>query len=300
MSSSWNGKSKGNVLGYKIFVYTIKYTGLGSAYFILRFVSLYYLLFSRKTFSYLFYYFRKRLHYGVIKSILCIYRNYYIFGQTLIDKIVVLSGFSNKFTYTFEGEENLHKIIKENKGGILISAHIGNWELAGHLLKDIEAKINIVIYEGEHVRIKEYLDGVMKKKDFKFIVVNEGSLNHIYEINNAIENKELICMHGDRFVKGSKTALCDFMGEKAMFPLGPFILASQLQIPVMFAFSMKETSNHYRFHVNETVVNQTNLNRQERDTEAIKILHSYIQFLEKILSIYPTQWFNYYQFWKTT
>jgi len=300
MSSTWNGKSKGNVLGYKIFVTTIKYTGLGGAYFILKFVSLYYLLLSRKTSSYLFYYFKKRLHYSTIKSIFCIYRNYYIFGQTMLDKIVVLSGFTNKFTYTLEGEDRLRKMIEGNKGGILISAHIGNWELAGFLLKDITTKINIVLYEGEQAKIKEYLDGVMKKKDFNLIIVNEGGVDHIYEINNAIERKELICMHGDRFIKGSKTALCDFMGEKALFPIGPFILASQLQIPVMFAFSMKETNSHYRFHVNEPITYQAKLSKQERDTEAVKILYSYIQFLEKILAIYPTQWFNYYQFWKTT
>ena len=35
----------------------------------------------------------------VLKSVLSIYRNYYIFGQTLLDKIVVMAGIDNKFTY---------------------------------------------------------------------------------------------------------------------------------------------------------------------------------------------------------
>ena len=161
--SSWSGKSKGSVLGYKIFVFAIEKTGLRAAYFILRFVSFYYFLFSWKTSSCLFYYFRKRLHYGPVKSILRIYSNYYLLGQTLIDKIAVLAGYKTKFTFTIQGEEYLTQMVKANKGGILISAHIGNWELAGHVLRGIAAKVNIVMYEGEHTAIKKYMDSIMKE-----------------------------------------------------------------------------------------------------------------------------------------
>ena len=46
--SQWDGKSKGTVLGYKIFLFFIKTFGIGSAYLILHFVSLYYYLFAKK------------------------------------------------------------------------------------------------------------------------------------------------------------------------------------------------------------------------------------------------------------
>ena len=44
--SRWSGKSKGTVLGYKIFLFFIKFFGVGAAYLLLRFVTFYYYLFA--------------------------------------------------------------------------------------------------------------------------------------------------------------------------------------------------------------------------------------------------------------
>ena len=49
-----------------------------------------------------------------------------------------MSGIKNKFSFDFDGEENLRKIAALQKGGILLSAHIGNWDVAGHLFKALE------------------------------------------------------------------------------------------------------------------------------------------------------------------
>ena len=46
---AWQGKSKGNTLGYRIFVSVLKTAGVMPAYFMLRFVALYYFLFSWQT-----------------------------------------------------------------------------------------------------------------------------------------------------------------------------------------------------------------------------------------------------------
>src|SRR5690606_39949499 len=70
---------------------------------------------------------------------------------------LIMAGIKNSFTYTFEGESNLLRLNELNQGGILISAHLGNWEIAGFLLKRINMSINIVMFEEEHEKIKEYL-----------------------------------------------------------------------------------------------------------------------------------------------
>ena len=57
----WHGKSKGNRLGYSIFVSVLRHLGIAPAYFLLRFVSLYYLLFSWKTNRSMYHYFNRRL-----------------------------------------------------------------------------------------------------------------------------------------------------------------------------------------------------------------------------------------------
>ena len=135
------GKSRGNKLGYSIFVYIVRTFGVWPAYLLLRFVALYYFLFSWKSSSHIYRYFNRHHGYPFLKSVFNVYANYYVFGQTLLDKIVVMAGIGNRFTYHFDGEENLRRMVENGKGGILISAHVGNWEAAGHLLKRLNTRI---------------------------------------------------------------------------------------------------------------------------------------------------------------
>ena len=113
----WQGKSKGNKLGYSIFVFVCRKLGVVPAYFLLRFVAFYYFVFSWSTSTPIFSYFRNRHGYGLLKSVGKIYRNYYVFGQTLVDKIMVLAGLQNKFTFHFDGVDNLHAIVDQGEGG---------------------------------------------------------------------------------------------------------------------------------------------------------------------------------------
>ena len=66
--SKWDGKSKGSVLGYQIFVFCIKHLGVRTAYFMLYFVAAYYFLFLKKSNRVIFYYFHKRLGYSRFKA----------------------------------------------------------------------------------------------------------------------------------------------------------------------------------------------------------------------------------------
>lgn len=295
-SSRWEGKSKGSVLGYKIFVFILRLLGVGFAYFILRFVSLYYLFFSWKSNRSLNLYYKKILSTSSIHTWWLVYKNYYNFGQTLLDKIVVMSGIQTKFSFEFENEHYLREMAQKGKGGILISAHIGNWEIAGHLLERIEQRINIVMYDAEHEKIKDYLSDVVTERSFNIIVVNEHNFSHIYAISDALARNEIICIHGDRFVEGSKSVSKKFFGKDAEFPIGPYILAVQYNVPVYFVYAMKDSSSHYHLYAHEPEPSWAAVkNKKER---AELLLEQYVFNLEKMLLKYPTQWYNFYKFWK--
>lgn len=286
----WQGKTRGGVAGYKTFYFILKYLGLKPAYFILRFVVLYFLIFSKKQFIFGFYH--KILNFSISSSFFKLCRNYYIFGQILLDKAALLAGCPNKFTFDFDGEEYLRQM---KNGGLLISAHIGNWEIAGQLLERLESRFNIVMFDAEHERIKNYLDDVLVKKKLNVIVIKDD-LSHIIEIQKALTNGELVCLHGDRFVPGSKTMKFNFLGKEANFPTGPFFIASRFDVPVSFVFAMKESESHYHFYATP-LRSFYNPNRKSRDEHVAAIAKEYIGELESKVRLYPEQWFNYYDFW---
>ncbi len=288
---SWQGKSAGTAVGYKIFVLLLKKAGVGTAYFLLCFVSGYYFLFASSS-RHIRYYLRQRLGFGWWKSQRYLYRNYYSFGQSLIDKIVVQSGIKNRFSFDFDGEQHLHEMVGMNRGGLLLSAHIGNWEAAGHLLQRLNTSVNIVMFDGEHEKIKAYLHSVTGAKQARIILIKED-LSHIYAIHTALSNNELVCMHADRFVEGVKTITLDFLGEKARFPAGPFILAAQFKVPVSYVFAMKEGRYHYHFHATPAL----QYDFTDKRTAMQQMSQDFAAAMEKMVRRYPEQWYNYYDFW---
>jgi len=289
--SQWDGKSKGTVVGYKIFVFLIQKAGVKSAYVLLYFVASYYFLFLKKSNKAISYYFKERLKYSRFKSKKMVFKSYYTFGQTIIDKISISAGMRNKFTYEFDGIQTLKQLLADKKGGVLISAHVGNFEIAEHFLGDIDLnfQINLVTTDLEHSAIKNYLESVTQKATVKFIIIKED-LSHIFEINAALANNELVCFTGDRYFEGSKFLTENLLGKEAKFPAGPFLIASRLRVPVVFVYVMKEPNLHYHLYAREAEV-------KHRDEKGL--LKEYVKSVETILQKYPLQWFNYFDFWSS-
>lgn len=297
--TQWEGKTRGGIIGYKFFVFIIKHLGVSFAYFFLKIVAVYFLLSASKAYKAIYYYFNSIHKYNKARSFVSSYKNFCLLGKVIVDKIALLSGATNKFTYDFEGEDQLRKLVEANTGGILVNAHVGNWEIAGQLLERLGTRINILMYDAEHENIKKYLSGVLENKNVGFIIIKDG-FSHLEQIRDALHNKEIIAMNGDRYMLGNRTVSCKFLGQEADFPLSPFYMAGKYNVPVVYVFAMKETTTHYHFFAS-TPRKLENFNIfKTREETLTKVVHEYVAELEKIVIKYPLQWFNYYMFWKPT
>jgi predicted LPLAT superfamily acyltransferase len=102
-------------------------------------------------------------------------------------------------------------------------------------------------------------------------------------------------MHADRFLEGNKTIDLEFLGEKAKFPIGPFLMSAGFNVPVSLVFAFKESNKHYHYFGSRLIEREGHENKKDF---AQRLARSYVQELEKKLREYPEQWFNYYDFWK--
>ncbi|HVY76740.1 MAG TPA: hypothetical protein VG890_18050 [Puia sp.] len=288
---SWQGRSRGNKTGFRIFVWVLRTSGVGPAYLLLRFVAFYFFLSSWKSSHVLYDYFHRRLGYARFKSIYSIYRNYYWFGQTIIDRIVLMAGIPHRFSFDFDGEDHLRRMVSEKQGGLLLSAHIGNWEIAGHLLQRLDTRMNIVMFDGEAQQIKEYVDSVTGARSARIILIKDD-LSHIYAIHDALKNNEFVCMHADRFMEGNKTVSEMLLGGMARFPAGPFLLGEAFRVPVSFVFAMKESALHYHFYASPGRIYE-----KSKSTPG-EMVRDFSRSMEACVRKYPLQWYNYYDFWK--
>jgi len=151
----------------------------------------------------------------------------------------------------------------------------------------VEFQINLVTTDLEHSEIKKYLEKITQKSSIKFIIIT-ADLGHIFEINAALARNELVCFTGDRYFEGAKSLQNEILGATANFPAGPFLIASRLNVPVVFVYVMKESNLHYHLYAQEA-------NTKRRDEKAL--LKAYTSSVENMLKKYPLQWFNYFDFW---
>jgi len=288
---SWQGKSRGNTTGFRIFVWVLKHAGLTPAYLLLRVVAFYFFLFSGRAFHYQYAFFRNRLGFPVWSAFVSIYKNYYWFGQTIIDRIVLMSGMKHPFRFEFEGEDHLREMVEQKKGGLLLSAHIGNWEIAGHLLKRLGTEMHIVMYDGEQQQLKDYLESITEKHSARIILI-KNDLSHIYAIQDALNKNAFVCIHADRFLEGNKTIPGTLLKKTASFPAGPFLLACSFQSPVSFVFAMKDRPLDYHFYASDS-----NIYSGDKNVAMDEMLRAYCSSMENMIRKYPLQWYNYYDFW---
>ena len=292
--ASWEGKTRGGSMGYRIFIFLLKKVSIRFSYALLRAVAVYFFIFSHK--KPLLYFYSIRLKFGKWESYKAIYRNYVMLGECLLDKIVVMAGIPNPFTYDFEGEQYLHQLAREKKGAFLIGAHVGNWEIAGQLLKRIDTSVHIVMLDAEHQKIKALLQDVMKEQRVSIIAVKD-SYDHLYAIEKALQNGEFIAIHGDRFLPGAKTVNCNFFDDEAPFPTGPFYMASKFQVPVCYVSTMKKSRYHYHFKATQPAILPFPGKLKTRGQDMKELVKPYVNNLECIVKENPTQWFNFHSFW---
>ena len=290
-TTKWQGKSKGTVLGYRIFVFLMRHLGIYAAYSLLIFVAFYYFLTEWQSNRFMFYYFRHRLGYSLAKTIGSLYLSYFTFGQIIIDKIAILAGLEHKFTFDFDGQELLFKLLEEQQGGVLISAHIGNFEIAEPFFRKIDLKLQIstITTDMERSVIKEYLEGITERKSLNQYIYVKPDMSHIFEINDVIAHKNIVCFTGDRYFEGGRSLKGHLLGAEATFPAGPFVIASRLKAPVVFVYVMKEKGLHYHLYARVAEV---------KKADAESLLEAYTDSMEQMLRKYPLQWFNYFNFWE--
>jgi predicted LPLAT superfamily acyltransferase len=287
--SRWDGKTKGSLAGYKIFLFFINFFGLGFVYRVLRVVTYYYYIFAVRPKSALISFYQEVLHFSPSRSKKLAKENFYIFGQTLVDRAAFLLEKHDRFSHTFENEQYLIDMRNGGKGGILLSAHLGNWETAGNLLKGrVTPTINIVMLDAEVENIKKYMDLSTGGSRFRIIPI-KNDLSHVISIRNALVNNEFVAIHADRYLEGAKFIELEFLGRTARFPYGPFVIASKFNAPVTFVFAAKD--GKYSYHLSATKPIDQKMKPEE-------IARLYVDELEEKIKAYPEQWFNYFDFFQ--
>jgi predicted LPLAT superfamily acyltransferase len=273
----------------------IRTLGLPVFYGVMGLVIPFYMLFGRQGYLSMYHFLRERFHLSPLRAFVGVYKNHYRFGQIILDRFAVYGGM--KFQFTVEGYDLFYRCEQAASGVLLLSCHVGNYELAGYSLQAKEKRFNALVFSGETETVMNNRKRMLTPNNMRMIPVKED-LSHVFLINNALSDGEIVSMPADRLFGSSKSAQCTFFGTPAKFPLGPFATAVQREVPVLAVFVMKSARKSYRILVREIYRPSSeefaSLPRRKQMEQAAQ---RFATELEAVVKSYPEQWFNYYNFW---
>ncbi|MDR0836071.1 MAG: lysophospholipid acyltransferase family protein [Tannerella sp.] len=287
----WKGTTRGFTFMQKALKIMLSIMDVRVGYAIQLFVVPFFMLINHREYLAIYHYFRKRHGYPVLKSFYKTYVNHLLFGAMMLDRFTVYAG-QKKFKVENPDNEIFMQMIESQGGFIMASSHVGNPELCGYLLKQDKKRINGLIFAGEKAEVQKNRATVFEDNNVRMIPVSED-MSHIFIINNALSDGEVITMPCDRTFGSEKSLECTFLNGKAKFPVGAFVIAAQYQTPVLVIFMLKQTTMCYRIHISKIDIPKIVGKREQINA----MTRSYVEILEDIVRKYPEQWFNLYEFW---
>ncbi len=285
----WNGTTFGNGLMHRWLIALLRWIPVRVIY---AFTSIFIVppcLFISGRLTYR--YFRHQHGYTPLRAAWATYRNHCLFSQVVIDRFAMFAG--QHFHVDMEGYEHFRWLARQPEGFIQLSSHVGNYEIAGYTLVAEDKPFNALVFMGEKESVMNGRNQMFTDTHIKMIPVS-SDLNHIFLINQALAKGEIVSMPADRNLGSEKTIILPFLHGKAAFPQGPFRVATMRQLNVLTVNVMKTAPKRYKIHITRLSYDHS----LPRDKQIEQLAEAYVNELERMMKMYPYQWYNYFDFWQ--
>lgn len=290
MEKQWAGTTYGNGWMHKWLIRMLRYIPIEVLYaFVAVFVIPVCLIINPAT-GLTYRYFRERWQYSPLKSALKTYRNFLLFGEVVVDRFAMYAG--KHFDFHVEGYVHYQKLAEREEGFVQLSAHIGNYELAGYTLRAEKKRFNALVFGGEKESVMQNRNRMFADTHIRMIPIKED-MSHMYDINNALADGEIVSMPGDRMIGSKKDIAIPLLGAVCHLPQGPFSIATMRRLDCLAVNVMKTSRKGYTIYATPLHYDKTTA----RETQERQLAQSYIDELERILTMYPEQWYNYFEYW---
>ncbi len=288
-NSRRDGSTYGNAWMYRVFIFMLKHVSIKVFYvFMAVMVIPFTLIFSRGA-RLTYHYFRDKRGYGRFKSQWATYRNHCIFGQTVIDKFAMYAG--HHFRIAYNGLDDLMAWDKDATPLLLLNAHIGCSEIVGYSLP-LTKTCNVLVYGGEKQSLMDYRKASFGDMNMRMIPVGMDT-SHSDKIINALDNGETISAFADRFMNEKKMVTSMVHGHRINLARGPFSMAVNREMNVMMVSAMKERDGSYTSSLTRLHYDKTKPKSEQRQ----QLADAYTAEINRLLDMYPLQWFNYSDPW---
>lgn len=178
------------------------------------------------------------------------------------------------------------------KGVLLLTAHLGNWEIGGLMLAEVKQPIHVVLVPDIYPAVERVRRRLHQRAGVMEIPI-DSSFGPTLAVLRALEANGIVAMQGDRDFNNTGIAAL-FFGREAFFPRGPLRVAMATQAVVLPAFIVRLPDGRYRATLEEPLLIERGGDREAALRENIR---RYVEILERYVRASPEQWYCFYPFW---
>ncbi len=192
---------------------------------------------------------------------------------------------------SIEGRQNIDEVLRKGKGGIILTAHFGNWELVGASFSLMGYCSNAIVRPAKLQKLDEFVNHYRQKTGLKCI----GRGTSIKSAIQCLRRNELLGILADVDTKVDGVFV-DFFGHPAYTPKGPVSIALKTGAGLLPTFMVRQKDNSHKLIIEKELKLVITGNTEEDirlNTQAFtKVIESYIRK-------YPEQWIWFHDRWKT-
>ena len=224
------------------------------------------------------------------------WRLYFAFAATLLDRAYLLTGRTAGYAISIEGLDAMRRHADAGRGCILLGAHFGSFD-ALRSIAGAGAPVEIRILMHRHMADAAHALFNALDPSRARDVISLGNPAAMIEASECLARGGVIGILGDRASRGERMLTVPFLGQPAPVPGGPLQLAAILGAPVLLCFGTWLGPRRYALRF-EPFAERVTLDRAAREAALAEWLGRYAGRLEAMCRAHPFNWFNFYDFWQ--
>jgi predicted LPLAT superfamily acyltransferase len=295
VSASWRDRPEaGSAFALRLTVWAALFFGRTLAQPVLMFAAAYFLL-TRRAERNASRAFLARVS-GRPASLVQVFKHFFNFARVTVDRIYFLAGRADRISVEISGHKVMEDIVANGSGCVLLGSHFGSIEASRSqsLIHD-GLRVHLVLDRSVSQKLVEQFEAL--NPEFGELLIDTGgaSASLGLEIAEVLRKGDWVALLGDRYRPGDRTVNCEFLGERARFPAGPFAIAATFKVPVVAVFAACE-NGRYKLHC-ELLEERVELPRATREAALQAVVQRYADRLAHHAKSSPYNWFNFYDFW---
>jgi len=189
-----------------------------------------------------------------------------------------------------QGWEIVDDVMSKGRGAVMVTGHIGNWELAGAYVAARGIPLDAIARGMANPLFDAYVNKA--REAVGMTVVHDRDA--VRRTPRSLRAGRAVAFVADQGVLGLASTYVPFFGRPAKTPRGAAVFALRFEVPVIFVVALRQPNGRYRIIVERIEARRSG--NMDRDVDAI--VASFTEHLEKWVRAVPAQYFWQHRRWK--